>query len=191
MPAPARRTIWLRVVAGFALLASLVVNFGIIDLLTAVAPSPEWEPVRMLEAGWGIVFGILLPIGFAAQFRRGGRPVATVQQLVVVTASLALATILTLRAHEWLLVLFWAAMTAAIVALHPARSRAFALPHRADPALAGLAAPAVVPALGDRRRRQPRRLRHRMGHRHTRLEPRQWSGRSRNARRTLRRSSDR
>ena len=146
MRAPARGTLWLRVVAGFALLASLVVNFGVIDLITAVAPSPEWEPVRMLEAGWGIVFGILLPIGFAAQFRRGGGPVATVQQLVVVTASLALATLLTLKAHEWLLVLFWAAMTAAIIALHPARSQVFALPRRADPVLAGTAALGLLPA---------------------------------------------
>jgi hypothetical protein len=148
MPAPARArgTLWLRVVAGFALLVSLLVNFGIIDLLTAVAPSPEWEPVRMLEAGWGIVFGVLLPIGFAAQLRRGGGPVATVQQLVVVTAAMGVATLLTLKTHEWLLVGFWAAMTAAIVALHPARSRVFARPGRADPVLAALAAFAFVPA---------------------------------------------
>ena len=148
MPAPdrAESTLWLRVVAGFALLVSLVVNFGIIDLLTAVAPSPEWEPVRMLEAGWGIVFGILLPIGFAAQLRRGGGPVATVQQLVVVTASMGVATLLTLKAHEWLLVLFWAAVTTAIIALHPARPQIFARPRSVDPTLATLAALATAPA---------------------------------------------
>ena len=145
MPVPARGTLWLRVIAVFALLASLVVNFGVIDLLTGVAPSPEWEPVRMLEAGWGIVFGILLPIGFAAQLRRGGGPVATVQQLVVVTAAMGVATLLTLKAHEWLLVLFWVGITAAIVVLYPARSRVFVLPRRADPVLAGLAVLAIVP----------------------------------------------
>ena len=144
--ARARRTFWLRAVAGFGLLVSLVVNFGIIDLLTAVAPSPEWEPVRMLEAGWGIVFGTLLPIGFAAQLRRGGGPVATVQQLVVVTVSMAVATLLTLKAHEWLLVLFWAALTAAIIALHPARPQIFVRPRSVDPTLATLAALATVPA---------------------------------------------
>jgi hypothetical protein len=124
-----------------------VINFGIIDLLTAVAPSPEWEPIRMLEAGWGIVFGILLPIRFAAQLRRGGGPIASVQQLVVVTASMAVATLLTLKTHEWLLVLFWAAITAAIIALHPARARVFTRPRTADPVLAGLAALATVPAI--------------------------------------------
>lgn len=85
----------LRVVAGLALVVSLVLNFGIVDLLTAIDPSPEWEPVRMLEAGWGIVFGILLAIPLAAQLRRGGGPVATLQQLIVMTASLAIATLLT------------------------------------------------------------------------------------------------
>src|SRR3954470_10819488 len=102
----------MRIAAGLALLVSLVVNFGVIDLATAIAPSPEWEPVRMLEAGWGIVFGVLYPVGFAAQLRRGGGPIATVQQLIAVTASLAIATLLTTKAHEWLLVLFWAAVTA-------------------------------------------------------------------------------
>jgi len=136
----------LRVVAGLALVVSLVLNFGIVDLVTAVDPSPEWEPVRMLEAGWGIVFGILFPIGFAAQLRRGGGPVATIQQLAVITASLAVATLLTLKAHEWLLVGFWAAVTAAIIALHPARKRVLARPARPDPIIATVAALAVVPA---------------------------------------------
>ena len=120
MPAPARApaargTAALRVVAGFGLLASLVVDFGIVDLLTAVAPSPEWEPVRMLEAGWGIVFGVLLPIGLAAQLRRGGGPVATMQQLAVVTAAMGVATLLTLKAHEWLL-LVWSLLVVLAVA---------------------------------------------------------------------------
>lgn len=129
---------------------SLVLNFGIVDLLTAIAPGPEWEPVRMLETGWGIVFGVLLPIPLAAQLRRGGGPVATLQQLVVTTAALAIATLLTLKAHEWLLVGFWAGITAIIVALHPARAQVFALRGRrgqADPILAIVAALALVPAV--------------------------------------------
>ncbi len=64
----------LRVVAGLALLVSLVLNFGIVDLHTAIDPSPEWEPVRMLDAGWGIMFGVLLAIPLAAQLRRGAAP---------------------------------------------------------------------------------------------------------------------
>src|SRR5687767_13444352 len=101
---PRARGVSLRIVAGLALIASLVLNLGIVDLLGAIDPSPEWEPVRMLEAGWGIVFSVLFPIGLAAQLRRGGGSIATVQQLAVVTASLAIATLLTLKAHEWLLV---------------------------------------------------------------------------------------
>ena len=84
-----------RVIAAVGLVASLVAGFGVIDLVTALAPGPAWESLRMLEAGWGIVFGVLLPIALAVQIRRGGGPVAAVQQLVVVTASLALATLLT------------------------------------------------------------------------------------------------
>jgi hypothetical protein len=136
----------LRIVAGLALLASLVLNFGLVALITAIDPSPEWQPVRLLEAGWGIVFGILLPIPLAAQLRRGGGPVASLQQLVVLTAALALATLLTLKAHEWLLVAFWAAVTAIIVALHPARAQLLAGPAKPDPVLATVAALALVPA---------------------------------------------
>jgi hypothetical protein len=100
----------------------------------------------MLEAGWGIVFGVLLPIGLAAQFRRGGGPVAAVQQLLVVVVAMALAALLTLKAHEWLLVAFWAAVTAAIAALHPARAQLLARRGRPDPILAVVAGLAVVPA---------------------------------------------
>ena len=100
----------------------------------------------MLEAGWGIVFGVLVPIALAVQIRRGGGPVAAVQQLVVVTASLALATLLTTKAHEWVLVLVVAAFTAVVVALHPARSRVFRAGGARDRMLAVLAALAVVPA---------------------------------------------
>ena len=143
----ARGTVALRVVAGIALLVSLVPNFGIVDLVTAIAPAGEWVPLRMLELGWAIVFGILFPVGFAAQLRRGGGPLATLQQLVVVTVSLGVATLLTTKPHEWLLVAFWAAATAAVVALHPARSRVLALGRmKAERALAALAALAVVPA---------------------------------------------
>ena len=123
-----------------------VPNFGIVDLVTAIAPSGERVLLRMLEAGWAIVFGVLFPVGFAAQLRRGGGPVASVQQLVLLTASLALATLLTTKPHEWLLVAFWAAVTAAVVALHPARSRVVAFGRPADLRLAALAAAALAPA---------------------------------------------
>ena len=59
---------------------------------------------------------------------------------------LAVATLLTLKAHEWLLVGFWAAVTAAIIALHPARKHVLARPARPDPIIATVAALAVVPA---------------------------------------------
>jgi hypothetical protein len=67
----------LRVVVGTAPVASLVINVGIIDPITAIAPpGPEWESARMLEGGWGSMFGVVLPIALAGQMRRGGRPVA-------------------------------------------------------------------------------------------------------------------
>jgi hypothetical protein len=69
---PARGDAPLRIVVGLGLAASLVLNFGIIDLVTAIAPGPEWEPLRMWEAGWGVLFGVVLPIALAAQLARGG-----------------------------------------------------------------------------------------------------------------------
>src|SRR6478752_7459419 len=114
------RSVALRITAGLALAVSLTLNFGIVDLVTAIAPSSEWEPIRLLEGGWGLLFGIVLPIALASQLRRAGSPVASLQQIAVVTLSLAFATILTVRAHEWLLVAALAAITVGIVALHPA-----------------------------------------------------------------------
>lgn len=127
-------------------MASLVAGFGVIDLVTALAPGPEWEALRMLEAGWGIVFGVLIPVALVVQIGRGAGPVAAVQQLVVVTTSLALATVLTTKAREWLLVLVLAVFTAVVIALHPARSRVFRASGAPDWTLAALAALAAVPA---------------------------------------------
>jgi hypothetical protein len=61
--------------------------------VSALAPGPERVALQMLEAGWGIVFGVLIPLALVVQVGRGAGPVAAVQQLVVVTASLALATL--------------------------------------------------------------------------------------------------
>jgi hypothetical protein len=141
-----RASVWLRIVAGLALVASLVINFGIIDLVTGIAPGQEFESTRMLSAGWGVVFGVLLPISLIAQMRRRGGPVAALQQLVVVTASVALATFLTVRAHEWLLVLVMAAFSAVLVALHPARAQLLGVEHRPHGVLVALATIAAVPA---------------------------------------------
>jgi hypothetical protein len=143
---PARSAVPSRVIAAVGLMASLVAGFGVIDLVTALAPGPEWEALQMLEAGWGIVFGVLIPIALVVQLGRGAGPVAAVQQLVVVTASLALATLLTAKTREWLLVLVLAGFTAVVIALHPARSRVFRVGGACDRRLAALAALAAVPA---------------------------------------------
>jgi hypothetical protein len=135
-----------RLVAALGLAASLVAGFGVIDLVTALAPGPEWEALRMLEAGWGIVFGLVIPIALALQITRGAGPVAAVQQLVVVTMSLALATLATAKAREWLLVGVLTVFTAVVIALHPARSRVLRAGGSPDRALAALALLAAVPA---------------------------------------------
>ena len=143
---PSDAVVPLRVTAAAGLLASLVVGFGVIDLVTAIAPGPQWESLRMLEAGWGILFGVVVPVALAVQIRRGGGPVAAVQQLVVVSASLALATLMTMKAGEVLLVLVLTAFTAVVIALHPARSRLLAVGGTPSRVLAALATLAVVPA---------------------------------------------
>ena len=140
------RQSWLKAVALVAALASLTINFGLIDLIDGFTGYVDQERNQILDLGWGAVFGLILPLGLLAQLRFPERRIAGVQQTSVVALALALAG----AAGEswWYLVLAAgvAGVSAVLLALHPARQtlRVWAKP---DPTMLALAAIAAGPAL--------------------------------------------
>jgi hypothetical protein len=115
------RANWLKAVALVVALASLTINFGLIDLVDGFTGYVDQERNQILDVGWGAVFGVILPLGLLSQLRCPERRIAGVQQTSVV----ALALVLAGAAGEswWYLVLAAgvAGVSAVLLALHPAR----------------------------------------------------------------------
>ena len=100
----------------------------------------------MLDAGWGLVFGVVLPVGLLAQLRRPERRIAGIQQTGVV--ALALASRPSSAAAWWYLAL--AAGIAARAASGGAASGPTDVPQAwaaLEPGMLALAAVAAVPSL--------------------------------------------
>jgi peptidoglycan/LPS O-acetylase OafA/YrhL len=141
-----RRTL-LTTVALVVALASLTINFGLIDLIDGYTGYVDQARNQVLDAGWGLVFGVILPLGLLAQLRRPQRRIAGIQQTAVVALALAIAGA---AGEEWWYLALAAGISGAcavLVALHPARQTFFAPGQRLDPVLVALAAIAAVPAL--------------------------------------------
>ena len=140
------RVSWLRAVALVAALASLTINFGLIDLIDGFTGYVDQERNQILDVGWGAVFGLILPLGLLAQLRFPERRIAGVQQTSVVALALAVAG----AAGEswWYLVLAAgvAGASAVLLTLHPAR-QSFRARGTPDPTMLALAAIAAGPAL--------------------------------------------
>src|SRR5437763_5421247 len=85
------RTRWLKVVAVVVALASLTINFGLIDLIDGYTGYVDQARNQVLDAGWGLVFGVVLPFALLAQLRRPERRIAGMQQTAVVALALAVA----------------------------------------------------------------------------------------------------
>src|SRR3954463_196137 len=86
-----RRTTWLKGVAFVLALASLTINFGLIDLIDGFTGYVDQARNQVLDVGWGVVFGLVFPIGLLSQLRRPEQRIAGVQQTAVVALALALA----------------------------------------------------------------------------------------------------
>ena len=84
-------TTWLKVVAVICAVASLTINFGLIDLVDGFTGYIDQARNQVLDVGWGTVFGLILPLGLLAQLRRPERRIAGIQQIGVVALALAVS----------------------------------------------------------------------------------------------------
>jgi hypothetical protein len=108
-----------RVVAIVAATLSLLVNFGIVDLIDGLTGAFTNDTNWVLDAGWGTLFGVLIPVGLLASLRTA----AGVWQIALVTVAIAVAA-LAGEAWRWFILV---AILAAFVALSPRRSAAVRL----------------------------------------------------------------
>jgi hypothetical protein len=122
-------------------------NFGLVDLIDGLTGFVDQSRNQVLDAGWGALFGVVLPAGLLAQLRRPEARIAGLQQIGVAVVALAAAAT---AGGEWRYLALVAGLSVAlagVLALHPARASFL---HRGDsirPRLAVLAAVAAVPCL--------------------------------------------
>jgi peptidoglycan/LPS O-acetylase OafA/YrhL len=141
------RTTGLKAVALLVALASLTINYGLIDLIDGYTGYIDQARNQVLDAGWGLVFGVILPLGVLAQLRRPERRIAGIQQTAVVGFVLSVAGA---AGEEWRYLALAAGVIAAcavLLALHPARRTFLARGEHVDPVLLTLAAVAAGPSL--------------------------------------------
>jgi MFS family permease len=131
----------------FLTLTLWTLNFGLIDLIDGFTGFVDQSRNQVLDAGWGALFGIMLPLGLLAQIRRPERSIAGLQQTGVILVAIALAAV---AATEWWYLALVAVLATAfgvLLVLHPARH---AVGHRTGSfkvLLALLASVAAVPCL--------------------------------------------
>jgi hypothetical protein len=142
------RTTWLKAVALMVALASLTINFGLIDLMDGYTGYIDQARNQVLDAGWGLVFGVILPLGLLAQLRRPERRIAGLQQTAVVALALVMAGVAGEAWRYGAVAAGVAGAAAVLVALHPARATFLARGQDMDVVMLALAAVAAVPALG-------------------------------------------
>jgi hypothetical protein len=63
------RTAWLKAVALVGAVASLTINFGLIDLVDGFTGYVDQARNQVLDARWGALFGLILPLGLLTQLR--------------------------------------------------------------------------------------------------------------------------
>jgi len=126
--------------------ASLTINFGVIDLVDGFTGYVDQERNQVLDVGWGAVFGVVLPLGLLTLLRRPERRIAGVQQTAVVALALALAGALGERWWYLVLAAGVGGIAAVLLALHPTR-QTFGQRGQPDRTMLVLAAVAAGPSL--------------------------------------------
>lgn len=142
-----RRTTWLKAVASVVALASLTINFGLIDLIDGFTGYVDEARNQVLDVGWGAVFGVILPLGLLTLLRRPERRIAGIQQTVAVAFALALAGAAGQRWWFLALAAVIAVASALLLALHPARLTFLARGRHLGRPMLALAAVAALPLL--------------------------------------------
>ena len=107
-----------RLVAALFAVFALVALFGIIDLAVVLSPSDEFRPIVMLEAGWGLLFTVLVAAAFAAVAVWPRRCTPPLVQIGVVIVTLAVAAALGGGAL-WLVAVGLSAALIVLVAMLP------------------------------------------------------------------------
>src|SRR6476469_7657908 len=131
------RTTWLKVTALVAAIASLTINFGLIDLVDGFTGYVDQARNQVLDVGWGAVFGVILPLGLLTQLRRPERRIAGIQQMAVVASALALAGV---AGGQWRYLALAGGIACGcglVLALHPARRSFLDRGKRSDPMMLG------------------------------------------------------
>ena len=131
-------------------LASLTINFGLIDLIHGYTGYIDQARNQVLDAGWGLVFGVILPLGLLAQLRRPERRIAGIQQTAVVALALAVVGVAGEAWRYGAVAAGVAGVGAVLVALHPARATFLARGQHLDVVMLALAAVAADPPLSTR-----------------------------------------
>src|SRR5438046_2205865 len=132
------RTVWLKAIAAMCAVASLTINFGLIDLIDGFTGYVDQARNQVLDVGWGALFGLILPVGLLAQLRRPERRIAGLQQTAVVALALAGAGV---AGEQWRYLApaaGIAGLSAVLLALHPARRTYLDRGRRLDPMLLAL-----------------------------------------------------
>jgi hypothetical protein len=147
---PAARTLPGRSLGPAAMLLTVALwtlNFGLIDLIDGFTGFVDQSRNQVLDAGWGAIFGVILPAGLLAQVRRPLHRIAGLQQMAVVAVALVIAA---LTAEEWRYFDLVAAIVfalAILLALHPARREFLTRRGSAKPTLAVAGLVAAAPCL--------------------------------------------
>src|SRR4051812_24492045 len=126
--------------------ASFTINFGLIDLIDGFTGYVDQARNQVLDVGWGVVFGLVFPIGLLSQLRRPEQRIAGVQQTAVVALALALAAAAGQSGRYFALAGGIAVAPAVLLALPPARGP-FLTRGRLQRAMLALAAVGAGPAL--------------------------------------------
>lgn len=74
-----------------AVLALWIPNFGLIDLIDGLFPFVDENRNAVLDAGWGAVFGLMLPLALLGLLPRRRFRIAGVQAIVLIALALAVA----------------------------------------------------------------------------------------------------
>jgi len=141
------RTKWMKALALLLALASLTINFGLVDLIDGYTGFVDQARNQVLDAGWGLVFGVILPVALVAQLRHPERRIAGIQQTGAVALALAVAAVLGGAWSYLALAAGIAGACAVLLALHPARRTFLGRGRHLEPAMLALAAVGALPAL--------------------------------------------